>query len=82
LCLLCLFGYLRTFFLSSSRSTPAPFRKRDLSPSRETGQGQAEYALLLVMVAMVVLAMLTVLGPRIGNAFSRVTSDLVHVPGP
>lgn len=82
MCLLYLFGYLRTFLLLSSCSTSAPFRKRGLSPSREMGQGQVEYALLLVMVAMVVLAMLTVLGPQIGNVFSRFTSEAVDLPPP
>ncbi len=42
----------------------------------EEGQGLVEYALLLVLVAMVVLAILVVMGPFIGNIFSQVTSTL------
>lgn len=45
-------------------------------PSEQQGQGLVEYALILVMVAMVVLAILTVMGPAIGNTFSRVTNAL------
>ncbi len=43
---------------------------------REEGQGLVEYALLLVMVALVVLAVLMILGPQIANVFSRLTSAL------
>ena len=43
---------------------------------RETGQGLVEYALLLVMVTMVVLAVLLVLGPAIGNAFSNIINTI------
>lgn len=44
------------------------------------GQGMVEYALLLVMVAIIVLAVLLLLGPQVGNTFSRVTSNLSRVP--
>jgi pilus assembly protein Flp/PilA len=40
---------------------------------REEGQGLVEYALILVLVAIVVIAILTLLGPQIGNVFSRIT---------
>jgi len=43
---------------------------------REEGQGLVEYALILVLVAIVVIAILAVLGPQIGNVFSQVTSGL------
>jgi len=43
---------------------------------REEGQGLVEYALILVLVAIVVIAILAVLGPRIGNVFSQITSGL------
>ncbi len=42
----------------------------------EEGQGLVEYALLLLLVALVVLAILTLLGPQIANVFSRVTDML------
>lgn len=43
----------------------------------EKGQGLVEYALILVLVAMVVIAVLLLLGPAIGNAFSRIEESLV-----
>ncbi|MFQ6000190.1 MAG: Flp family type IVb pilin [Anaerolineae bacterium] len=43
---------------------------------REEGQGLVEYALILVLVAIIVIAILMVLGPQIGNVFSRITSGL------
>lgn len=43
---------------------------------REDGQGLVEYALVLVLVAVVVIAILTLLGPQIGNVFSRITNGL------
>jgi pilus assembly protein Flp/PilA len=40
---------------------------------REEGQGLVEYGLILVFVAIVVIAVLTILGPQIANVFSRIT---------
>jgi pilus assembly protein Flp/PilA len=39
---------------------------------REEGQGLVEYALILVLVAVVVIAVLALLGPAIGNVFSQI----------
>ncbi len=47
-----------------------------LSTPKEKGQGLVEYALILVLVAIVVIAALTVLGPRIGNIFSSINASL------
>jgi pilus assembly protein Flp/PilA len=43
---------------------------------KEKGQGLVEYALILVLVAVVVIAILTLLGPQIGAVFSRVSNSL------
>ncbi|MBI3537424.1 MAG: pilus assembly protein [Chloroflexi bacterium] len=43
---------------------------------REKGQGLVEYALILVLVAIVVIAILALLGPQVANIFSRITSGL------
>ncbi|MCA9960379.1 MAG: Flp family type IVb pilin [Anaerolineales bacterium] len=40
--------------------------------SGQQGQGLVEYALVLVLVAVVIIAILTLLGPQIGNVFSRI----------
>jgi pilus assembly protein Flp/PilA len=42
-------------------------------PSEE-GQGLVEYALILVLVALVVIVILSLLGPTIGNTFSNIVS--------
>ncbi len=42
----------------------------------EEGQGLVEYALILVLVAIIVIAILSLLGPQIGNVFSQVTNAL------
>ncbi|MGE5139888.1 MAG: hypothetical protein ACM3JD_10520 [Rudaea sp.] len=47
-------------------------------PKHEEGQGLVEYALILVLVVIVVVAILALMGPQIGNIFSRVTSALLH----
>ena len=39
--------------------------------SREEGHGIVEYALILTLMAIVVIAVLLLLGPAIGNVFSR-----------
>lgn len=46
---------------------------------KEKGQGLVEYALILVLVAIVVIAALMILGPLIGNVFSKINSSLVGV---
>jgi pilus assembly protein Flp/PilA len=38
----------------------------------EKAQGVVEYALILVLVAVVVIAILALLGPAIGNVFSTI----------
>ncbi len=45
----------------------------------EKGQGLVEYALILVLVAIVVIAALMILGPIIGNVFSTVNNSLTSV---
>ncbi len=40
------------------------------------GQGLVEYALILVLVAIVVIAALMILGPRIGIIFSTINGSL------
>jgi pilus assembly protein Flp/PilA len=47
--------------------------------SREKGQGLVEYALILVLVAIVVIAALMILGPIIGNTFSTINQSLQGV---
>jgi pilus assembly protein Flp/PilA len=43
---------------------------------QEKGQGLVEYALILVLVAIVVFAALMILGPVIGNSFSTINNSL------
>ena len=45
----------------------------------ERGQGLVEYALILVLVAIVVFAALMILGPVIGNTFSTINTSLANV---
>jgi pilus assembly protein Flp/PilA len=44
--------------------------------TKEKGQGLVEYALILVLVAIVVIAALTLLGPVVGNLFSSINKSL------
>ena len=46
---------------------------------KEKGQGLVEYALILVLVAIVVIAALMILGPIIGNTFSTINNSLSTV---
>lgn len=45
---------------------------------QEKGQGLVEYALLLSLIAIVVIAVLMLLGPAIGDIFSQI---LCHLDG-
>lgn len=47
---------------------------------KEKGQGLVEYALIIVLVAIVVIIALTALGPMVGEVFSSVAWRLIH-PG-
>jgi len=42
----------------------------------EKGQGLFEYALILVLVAIVVIAALVLLGPMIANIFNTISGNL------
>jgi pilus assembly protein Flp/PilA len=43
---------------------------------QERGQGLIEYAIILVLVAVVVIAIVRTLGPKVGNIFSTINSSL------
>ena len=49
---------------------------RQLSGRAQAGQGLVEYALILALVAVVVIVILALLGPAIGNVFSGVVTQL------
>ena len=46
------------------------------NPRHQEGQGLVEYALILVLVAVVVIVNLALLGPAIGNIFSNIIDSL------
>ncbi|MFP4344483.1 MAG: hypothetical protein ACLFU8_07315 [Anaerolineales bacterium] len=48
--------------------------------SRQKGQGLVEYALILVLVAVVVLVVLALLGDQVNMIFARITLELQY-PG-
>ena len=54
-------------------------RNTMLFAPKEKGQGLVEYALILVLVAIVVIAVLMLLGPIIGNVFSTINDSLSGV---
>jgi len=43
---------------------------------QEKGQGLVEYAIILSLVAMLVIVVVRMLGPKIGNTFSTISSSL------
>ena len=46
---------------------------------KEKGQGLVEYALILVLVAIVVIAALSLLGPSISDIFNTINDTLTNV---
>lgn len=40
------------------------------------GQGMVEYALILILVALIVIVILAIFGPAVGNMFSNVVSNI------
>ena len=47
-----------------------------LEQLKKKGQGLVEYALILVLIAIVVILILTFLGSQVNSTFSRVSSGL------
>jgi pilus assembly protein Flp/PilA len=43
---------------------------------KEKGQGLIEYALILVLIAVVVIVVLKILGPKVGGIFSTISSNI------
>lgn len=41
---------------------------------REEGQGLVEYALIILFIAIVVVAILLIFGPAVGNLYSQVVN--------
>jgi len=49
---------------------------RILEQDDDNGQGMVEYALILVLIAVVVIVILTVVGKKVTNVFSNISSHL------
>ena len=43
---------------------------------KELGQGMMEYALVLALIAVIVIVVLALLGPAVGNMFSQVVNAI------
>ncbi len=60
-------------------SRPDEVRPAGTGPNRprgETGQGLVEYAIIIFLVAIVVIAILLLLGPQIGAVFSSIYATI------
>lgn len=53
-----------------------PVMKRSLLRTGQKGQGLVEYSLIIALVAIVVIAILVLMGPQIGQIFSTITNGL------
>jgi pilus assembly protein Flp/PilA len=47
----------------------------DERPS-DRGQGLVEYAMVLMLVAIVVIVVLAFIGPKVGNVFSNIVGNI------
>jgi pilus assembly protein Flp/PilA len=45
-------------------------------PDPHHGQGLLEYALIIMLMALVVISLLFIFGPSVGNMFSNVVSSI------
>jgi pilus assembly protein Flp/PilA len=50
--------------------------RKKLEQLGKKGQGLVEYALILVLIAIVVIVILTFVGQRVGTVFSQIGSGL------
>ena len=44
--------------------------------ANEKGQGLVEYAIIIALVAIIVIAVMRLLGPKIGNTFSSISQSI------
>ncbi len=47
-----------------------------LCAPKEQGQGLIEYAIIISLVAIIVIAVLWLLGPELGNTYSSINSSI------
>ncbi len=50
--------------------------ERMAGQSHEEGQGMVEYALILVLIALIVIVILTTVGHQVNNVFSNISHGL------
>jgi pilus assembly protein Flp/PilA len=43
---------------------------------QEKGQGLIEYAIILSLVALIVIAVMWLLGPKVGDSYSSISSSI------
>lgn len=49
------------------------------SADEESGQGLVEYALLIILIGVVVIALLVALGPTLSNMFANIVVSMENV---
>ena len=64
------------FFFSDPIRINVQVRKSFMHGFGQEGQGLIEYSLIIVLIAIVVMAVLLMLGPGIGNLFSNIISGI------
>lgn len=42
----------------------------------EKGQGLIEYAIILALVAVIVIAVMRLMGPKVGNTYSQISNSM------
>jgi len=71
---------IRTVLRMVLRKTKTLFIQKGITimlfAPKEKGQGLVEYAIILALVAIVVIAVMRLLGPKIGNTFSSINNSL------
>lgn len=63
------------FFTSSTRMNPSRREVVAMFKKLEKGQGLIEYALILVLIAIVVIVALSLLGPQIRDIFYTISNS-------
>lgn len=43
---------------------------------KERGQGLVEYAIILALIAIVVIAVMRLMGPKLGNTYSLISNSI------
>lgn len=73
---------LNTLYLRCSEALSELWASTERRTRRQEGQGMVEYALILVLIAVIAIGVIAAVGTRVSATFSRISCGLQSPPPP